>query len=153
MSDTKIKLYFACDHAGFDTKQELINLCKSFEKVEVIDLSPTLVSGDDYPDVASSLAKALESEMGVLGKTVFGIAICGTGQGICIALNRNRFIRAIISDYEDVVRLCRDHNDANVICFAGKYTVPEKAIQEILYFASTPFSDEERHMRRINKIS
>jgi ribose 5-phosphate isomerase B len=141
------KIFLVCDHAGFELKQEILAWLEKTKR-NVIDLTPKLIEGDDYPDRAGDLAKALETEPKALG-----IALCGTGQGIAIALNRFPHIRATIHDKREIIRLSRSHNDANVLCLPARFIHKTKAIALIKVFLNTPFSDEERHIKRIKKMS
>jgi ribose 5-phosphate isomerase B len=141
------KIFLVCDHAGFELKHEILAWLEKTKR-NVIDLTPKLVEGDDYPDRAGDLAKALETEPKALG-----IALCGTGQGIAMALNRYPHIRAAIHDKREIVRLSRAHNDANVLCLPARFIHKTKAIALIKVFLNTPFSDEMRHVKRIKKMS
>jgi ribose 5-phosphate isomerase B len=140
------KIFLVCDHAGFELKQEILVWLEKTKR-NVIDLTPKLIEGDDYPDRAHDLAKALETEPKALG-----IALCGSGQGICIALNRYHHIRAAIHDKREIVRLSRSHNDANVLCLPARFIHKTKAIALAKVFLNTPFSDEMRHSKRIQKL-
>ncbi|NJK71362.1 RpiB/LacA/LacB family sugar-phosphate isomerase [Candidatus Gracilibacteria bacterium] len=140
-------LYVATDHAGFELKEDLLKkLARS--KIKYTDLSKKFQEGDDYPDVANLLANQLKVE-----PKAKGIAICGAGQGICIALNRYTWIRAGIYQKREVIRLLRAHNDGNVLCLPARFMNSTKAIKLIKVFLNTPYSSEERHARRIKKIS
>jgi ribose 5-phosphate isomerase B len=141
------KIFLVCDHAGFELKQEIFTWLEK-SKRNVVDLSPKLIEGDDYPDRADELATALENEPKALG-----IALCGSGQGICMALNRFTFIRAAIHDKREIIRLSRVHNDANVLCLPARFIHKTKAIALIKVFLNTPFLREERHLKRIKMLS
>jgi RpiB/LacA/LacB family sugar-phosphate isomerase len=140
-------IYITSDHAGFELKNILV---KWFEKSnkEFIDLCPDLIEGDDYPDRAQELANKLKED-----PKAKGVAICGTGVGISIVLNRYNWIRAGLSPKREIVRLARQHNNANVLCLAGNFTTHKKAIAITKVFLNTPFSKEERHILRVKKLS
>ena len=140
-------LYLVCDHAGFELKE---GLKAKFDKtnIDYTDLSPKLVEGDDYPVPAKLLADKLQQE-----PTSNGLAICGAGQGICIALNRYAWIRAGIYQKREVVRLLRAHNDGNVLCLPGRFMTASKALKLTKVFLNTPFSKLPRHQKRIDLIS
>jgi ribose 5-phosphate isomerase B len=141
------KIYLVCDHAGFELKQEILAWLEK-SKRNVIDLTPKLLLGDDYVDRADELAQALESE-----PKAIGIALCGSGQGICMALNRHSFIRAVIHDKREIVRLSRSHNNANVLCLPARFIHQTKAVALIKVFLNTPFLEQKRHAKRIEKLS
>ncbi len=140
-------LFIVTDHAGYELKQEIIKLL-SKTKIKFTDLTPKLIPGDDYPDRAKELAEKIKENPGSKG-----IALCGAGQGICIALNRYSWIRAGIYQKREVVRLLRSHNDGNVLCLPGRFMNGAKAIKLIKVFCNTPYEGEERHSRRIKSIS
>ena len=140
-------LYIVSDHAGFDLKQMLLEKLEK-STLEYVDLSPEFVEGDDYPDVAKVLAdKLLEDSKGR------GIALCGSGQGVCMALNRYEHVRAATSLKREIVRHARLHNDANVLCLPARFLNATKAYKLTKLFANTPFSKVRRHARRIEKIT
>jgi ribose 5-phosphate isomerase B len=144
-------LYIVADHAGFEIKTFLLEkLTKT--TLEFIDLTPELQEGDDYPDVATILADKIKSEIEA-GHSPKGIALCGSGQGICMALNRHPHIRAATALKREIVRLSRLHNDANVLCLPGAFINTTKAVKLVKVFANTPFSKIRRHERRIEKLS
>lgn len=140
-------LYIVADHAGFDIKSQLVDKLNN-SSLEYTDLSPDMVEGDDYPDVAKVLSDKLLEE-----PNAKGVAICGSGQGIMMALNRNEHIRAAFSLKREIVRHSRLHNDANVIVLPGRFVNATKAFKLTKLFANTPFSKVRRHERRIEKIS
>jgi ribose 5-phosphate isomerase B len=135
--------YIVSDHAGRELKNKILK-----NHPYLIDLSPENNDADDYPDFAKKLLKSL-----ALDPKNEGIAICGSGQGICMSLNRSKKIRACLILNKEQVKSCREHNNSNVICFSQNFT-NESEINEILdIFNNTKFSKLERHNRRINKIS
>jgi ribose 5-phosphate isomerase B len=140
-------IYITSDHAGFELKETLVKWLEKSNK-EFVDLCPELIEGDDYPDRAKELADNIK-----LDPKAKGIAICGTGVGVSIALNRYNFIRAGLSPKRELVRLARQHNDINVVCLAGRFTTHKKAVALVKVFLNTPFSKEERHKNRIQKLS
>jgi ribose 5-phosphate isomerase B len=139
-------LYITVDHAGFKLKEALKMKLDSY-KIVYIDLVPSLNQGDDYPLSAKLLADKLKQH-----PESFGLAICGTGQGICMALNRYSWIRAVTVYNSEMATLTRKHNKANVICLAGRSMTPETAIDLILLFLNTPFEVEQRHLRRLGQF-
>jgi ribose 5-phosphate isomerase B len=139
--------YIVSDHAGFELKEQLTH---KFDKsdLELVDLTPEIKENDDYSDVAKILADKLLAD-----PKSKGIAICGSGQGIMMSLNRYEHIRAGFSLKREIVRHSRLHNDANVLCLPGRFVNTTKAFKLIKLFYNTPFSKVRRHERRIEKIS
>jgi ribose 5-phosphate isomerase B len=140
-------IYLAADHAGLKLKNLIKNhleeqgtTCKD---LGADSLEPT----DDYPDYAKKLAKELEKN-----PQNFGILICGSGQGMVIAANRHKKIRAILGYSAHSVMIARLDNNANVLCLAGRFISPPIAIHLVDLFIHSPFSEEERHQRRIKKL-
>jgi ribose 5-phosphate isomerase B len=140
-------IYLASDHAGYALKEELKKWLERAKK-PYTDLTPELVEGDDYPDSAKLLAEALKTDS--KGR---GVALCGTGVGMSIALNRYKWVRAVLSTKREVVRLSRQHNNSNVLCLSGRFVTYKKAIALTKVFLATPFSDDQRHVRRIEKLT
>lgn len=139
-----MKIGIASDHRGYNLKMELIKNLK--EKYEIIDYGTNSTESTDYPDYAYSLSKDIVNQ-----KINFGIAICGTGIGICIACNKVKGIRcAKVSTKEEVVAT-RNDNDSNIIAFGEKMPLKE-AIDFVEIFINTPCSMEEKHVRRRNKL-
>lgn len=145
-------LYIVADHAGYELKKRLLALLTQHD-IAHEDLYPTLDLKDDYPDIATILAKKIEEE----GEEARGIAICGTAEGICMAVNRFNFIRAATVDNAYITSLVRRHNQANVICLPGPYSKKElsdKLLLEIVEtFLYTEADNDERHVRRVQKLS
>ena len=140
-----MKIGFASDHRGYYLKEEVKNeLVK--RNYEVVDYGTNSTASTDYPDYAFKLGEAV-----VEGKVDFGVAICGSGIGISIAANKVKGIRcAKVSNYKEA-EITRMHNDSNIVAF-GEETPIEEAKRIVSTFINTPFSNEEKHQRRINKI-
>ena len=141
-----MKIGFANDHRGYKLKEYLKNeLLK--ENYEVIDYGTNNEESCDYPDFAFKLSNA------VISKEVdFGVAICGSGIGISIACNKVKGIRcAKVSNVEEAVHT-REDNDANIIAFGEKISEQE-ALEAVKTFINTPFTNLEKHQRRIDKIT
>ena len=139
-----MKLGIASDHRGYKLKEELK---KYFEqKLEVVDFGTNSEESTDYPDYAFKLGE------NVVSKNVdLGVAICGSGIGISIACNKVKGIRCAKVDSIEDVKATRIDNDANIIAFGEKTTL-EDAISYVEVFINTPTSNEEKHVRRRNKI-
>jgi ribose 5-phosphate isomerase B len=139
-------IFLGCDHAGFDLKQEIKTwLIK--HGLDFIDLSPILIESDDYPDIAKLIAENL------VNTNDLAIAICGTGQGICMALNRYTNIRAGSSINPKIIKLTRSHNHSNVLCLPGRFIKPDRALYLIKIFVNTLEDQDNRHIRRLSKLS
>ena len=139
-----MKIGIASDHRGYILKKEIIE--KLSDKYEFLDLGTFSTESVDYPDYAFKLGKEVSTNA-----VDFGIAICGSGIGISIACNKVKGIRcAKVSNIEEV-KYTRNDNDANIIAFSSQTTLDD-AIEYIKVFIETPFSREEKHIRRINKI-
>ena len=139
-----IKVAIACDRAGIDLKNYLINNLKN--DYELINLGTDSQEPVDYPDFAKKVVKS------ILNKEVdFGILICGTGIGMSISANRFEGIRASVCNNSLEARLTREHNDANILCMGARIIGPETALENAKVFLSSTFSGG-RHIRRIEKI-
>ncbi len=141
-----MKLGFASDHRGYELK---IKLIEEFKKMnyEIVDYGTNSQESTDYPDYAFKLGE------NVANKTVeFGIAICGSGIGISIACNKVKGIRCAKVTTKEEAEVTRIDNDSNIVAF-GENTSLESAINIVKTFIETPFSNLEKHQRRINKIT
>lgn len=134
------------DHAGFDYKAELMRWMQQ-KGITVIDKGLYENKSVDYPDYAHPVASAVEK-----GEACFGILLCGSANGVCMTANKHQGIRAGLSWQNDVARLIRQHNDANIICIPARFVALELAKQMIELFMETPF-EGGRHQARVNKIS
>lgn len=138
------KIYIACDHAGFELKQYLIEqLQNSFE---IIDCGcDSAENSVDYPDFANYLCQKMAS-------AEKGILICGSGVGISIAANRFKHIRAALCHNEKSAKLSRNHNDANVIALGARILSKEENLKLVQIFLSENF-ESGRHEIRVEKLS
>ncbi len=144
-----MQVYLASDHAGFALKQQLIGFLLAAGH-EAIDLGPAeLDPADDYPDFVGPLAERVAQELGS-----FGIAIGGSGQGEAMAANRTPGARAteFYGGDLEVVRVSREHNNANILSLGARFVSEEEAKKAVTLFLGTPFSGDERHQRRIEKL-
>ena len=135
------KIYIASDHAGFALKSKL---CDRFESL--VDLGTNSEESVDYPDFAHKLTNEVLKDPGNLG-----ILICGTGVGMSMAANRVKGIRAGLVSNNEIARLIRQHNNANVLVLPGRFMDEEEAIKSVKNFIETEF-EAGRHQARINKI-
>lgn len=144
-----MKIYLGTDHAGFKLKEEI----KQFLSIdyEVEDCGADVFDEqDDYPDFIVKAAKGVSENPGCMG-IIFG----GSGQGEAIVANKHKGIRAVVYNTEnlDLIMLAREHNNANMLSIGARFVSGEHAKQAVKLFLDTPFSGDERHKRRIEKIS
>lgn len=136
----------AADHAGFELKGVLIDYLKSLG-YDVKDFGTHSSESMDYPDVAHPLAQAVEK-----GEVEKGIAICGTGNGISMTVNKHQGIRAALCWNTEIASLARHHNDANILSLPARFITVDTAKDIVKTFFSESF-DGGRHLRRIEKIA
>jgi ribose 5-phosphate isomerase B len=136
----------AADHAGFDLKAKLVEELKS-SGYGVQDLGThDAANSVDYPDFGKAVAEAVIS-----GKADAGVIVCGTGIGISIAANRHPGIRAALCHDVTMARLCREHNDANVLALGARLIGETVAKDCLEAFLTTEFAGD-RHLRRVQKL-
>ena len=145
-SGIKETIAIASDHAGFDLKSDLAEYMED-SGYQILDLGTNGSDSVDYPDFAHALADALEQ-----GKTIKGVLVCGSGIGISIAANRHEGVRAALIHDALGARMCRQHNNANVIVFGGRMIGPETAKDCLGIFLNTEF-EGGRHARRLEKLA
>ena len=135
-----------CDHGGFELMQEVKKHLDE-QKIAYKDFGTYDTKSTDYPIYAKKVVKSILS-----GESEKGILICGTGIGISITANRYKGIRAALCSDCYSAQKTREHNDANVLTLGGRVIGPELALMIADIFLDTPFSGEERHKRRIEKL-
>ena len=135
----------ACDHAGYELKTKVIKHLESKGCV-VHDFGTDSAESVDYPDYAHKLASAVES-----GSCQFGIAICGSGNGVNMTVNHHRQVRGALCWTPEIAALARQHNDANIISLPARFIETSIALQMVDVFLSTDF-EGGRHQRRVEKI-
>lgn len=136
----------ASDHAGFELK-EFVKQWLEQKGWEYKDFGTYSTASCDYPDFAHPLAEAVEA-----GECYPGIAICGSGEGISMTLNKHQGIRAALCWIPEIARLARQHNDSNVLVMPGRFIDTATADQIMTEFFNTAF-EGGRHQARIDKIS
>lgn len=142
----KMKISLGSDHRGYKYK-ELIKKTLNTKKIETVDFGCNSENSADYPDHGIKAAEAVAG-----GETNRGIIICGSGNGMLMAANKVKGIRACFAINENMSKLARAHNDANVLVLSEMYT-PEEKLDKILdEFLNTEF-EGGRHARRVDKIS
>lgn len=139
-------IVIGCDHGGFALKQEIIKHLEG-RGLKYKDVGCYDEKSCDYPEYARLAAHEVTE-----GRCERGILICGTGIGISIAANRVPGIRAALCGDCFSAEATRAHNDANILCLGGRVTGGGLALKIVDTFLDTPFSDEERHVRRIRMI-
>ncbi len=146
-----MKIYIGTDHAGFELKEQLEKFLVSMG-CEVEDMGAyEFNQADDYPDFILPVVKAVAEDI-AKGLDSRGIVIGGSGQGEAIVANKVKNIRAAVVYDEYSAKMSREHNDANIISLGTRALSIEKAKGLVRLWLKTPFSNEERHKRRIEKI-
>ena len=139
------EVILASDHAGFRLKEEIKKFLIKKRK-KVLDLGTKNTSSVDYPDYAHLLSKKMKKS-----RNQFGILICGSGIGMCMAANKHKNIRAALCYNIKSAKLSRQHNNANVMAIGSKLIKKKVALKCVSTFLKTNF-DGGRHLRRIKKI-
>ena len=152
-----MKIFVGADHAGFGLKEKLIPILKDLG-YEVEDKGAFEYNeADDYPDFVIPVAK----EVAQNPKEHLGIVIGGSGQGEAMCANRFRHVHATVyygpaklisEDTEPIVQVSREHNDSNVLSLGARFITEEEMEQAVRLWLSTPFSSDERHKRRLEKL-
>lgn len=162
-----MKIYLGSDHSGYKYKEELKTyLSEVFLDAEIIDKGNTILDdNDDYPDFITPVAEAFASEEGS-----FGIILGGSGQGEAMCANRVKGARAVVFygeeipegevdisgrksiDTFEIIKLAREHNNANILSIGARFVTLDEAKFACELFLKTPFSKDERHMRRLAKF-
>lgn len=144
-----MKIYIGTDHAGFELKEKIKTWLSDWG-YEYQDFgADSFDSKDDYPDFIRPVAEAVSKDPGS-----FGITLGGSGQGEAMTANRFAGVRAAVfyGDDLDVIRLTREHNNANILSLGARFIEEVDAKSAIKLWLETPFSEDERHVRRIGKI-
>lgn len=158
-----MKIYFASDHAGFETKNKLIEYLQQLGH-DVEDCGAFIYDEtDDYPDIISLAGRKLSSDVAA-GKESVAIVAGASGQGEAIVMNRFKGVRCMVyygttgtqvdvtGNTLGIVESARQHNDANALSLGLRFLSLEEAQQAVHTFIRTPFSGVDRHVRRIQKI-
>jgi ribose 5-phosphate isomerase B len=143
--DKSLPIALGADHAGYQYKAAAIEMVKK-AGYDVVDFGTNGPDSVDYPDFAHAVCAEVEA-----GKACFGILFCGSANGVAITANKHQGIRAGLCWDNEVARLVRLHNDANVICIPARFVALPYALQMIETFMNTAF-EGGRHATRVGKI-
>lgn len=140
-----IKVGLASDHAGFELK-EYVSAFLATKGMELVDFGTHSLASTDYPDYAHALGTAVTE-----GRVDYGVAICGSGQGICMTVNKHAHVRGALVWAPELAEMTRRHNNANVLCLPARYISEDTAKAIVETFFATEF-EGGRHQGRIDKI-
>ena len=138
-----MKISIGNDHAGVDYKKFIIENLKNHY---VINHGTDDVNSVDYPDFAHPVSLDVENKTSEIG-----ILICGSGNGVAMTANKHKKVRAALCWSEEIAKLAKQHNNANIICIPARFISKEEALQIVKSFIDTDF-EGGRHERRVNKI-
>ena len=152
-----MKIYIGTDHAGYVLKEALVASLKG-QGYNVTDMGAFKYDeGDDYPDFVVPVARAVSADP----DNTKGIILGGTGEGEAIAANKFPHVRAVVDygkakpvvdDESNIIVRSREHNNANILSLGARYFTEEDMIEAVNLWLNTPFSEDERHIRRLAKI-
>jgi len=145
-----MKIHLATDHAGFVHKEALKQYLTE-QGIEVIDHGAAeLIEGDDYPDYVTSCAQAVAADPDNSMGVIFG----GSGEGEAMCANRIPGIRATVyyGGPTDILTLAREHNASNILSIGARFVSSQDAVEAVTLWLATPFSNDERHLQRLNKF-
>jgi ribose 5-phosphate isomerase B len=142
-----MRVALGSDHAGFHLKGEIARHLADRGYV-VIDLGTHSEEPVDYPDFAAAVARAV-----VEGRADRGIVVCGSGAGACVAANKIRGVRAATAHDTYTAHQAVEHDDVNVLCLGSRVVGPALALELVDAFLAARFTGEERHRRRLAKVS
>ena len=161
-----MKIYLGSDHAGFELKEKVKTYLAELGQYEVQDVGAfNFIADDDYPDYVKPFAESVAEDKGSLG-----IFFAGSGQGEAMCANRVVGVRAVVfygpkepvadidvagkksTDPFEIIKLTREHNNANVLSIGSRFVTEDEAKFAIELFLATKFSEDERHIRRLEKF-
>ncbi|MEO9891901.1 ribose 5-phosphate isomerase B [Aurantibacter sp.] len=141
-----MKVAIGNDHAGTEYKLAIIGLLKSMD-IEVINHGTDGTDSVDYPDFVHPVANDVENN-----KVDFGIIVCGSGNGASMTANKHQKVRSALCWTKEIVKLAREHNDANILSLPARFIAIPQALEMVQTFFNTKF-EGGRHERRIEKIA
>ena len=139
------KIVIGADHAGFEYK-EAIKQYLTKKNIEVLDVGTHSLDSCDYPDYAHAAAREIEN-----GNMEYGILICGSAIGVSVTANKHQQIRAALCWQNEIAKLSRQHNNANIICLPSRFVTLDDALEMTHTFLTTDF-EGGRHQKRVDKI-
>jgi ribose 5-phosphate isomerase B len=142
------KLVIGSDHAGFALKEKVKEFISSHFELDITDVGTYSEDSTDYPDYAHLAAHLIASDL----ENALGVLICGSGNGISMAANKHKDIRAALCWTEEIAELARLHNDANILSLPARFVSEDLAFDIVQKFLTTPF-EGGRHANRVNKIA
>ncbi|NCN53063.1 RpiB/LacA/LacB family sugar-phosphate isomerase [Candidatus Wolfebacteria bacterium] len=142
-------IYIGADHKGFKLKEALRDSLNE-SGYEVVDVGNVVYDeNDDYPDFASLVARKVSLDP----ENSRGILICGSGVGMSVVANRYQNVRAALVSTPDQAMASKNDDNANVLVFSSDFVTENEAIKILTVWMQTPFSEEERHKRRLDKLA
>lgn len=144
-----MRIFLGSDHAGLALKNSIAETLRT-EGHEIEDFGAEVFDpADDYPDFILPVARAVAQD-----STARGIILGASGQGEAMAANRVQGVRASVfyGGTQEIIKLSREHNDANVLSLAARFLSEDEAKEAVQLWLTTPFSGDERHVRRITKL-
>jgi len=140
-------IYIGSDHRGFELKEKIKKYLESLD-IAVNDLGAyEYKEEDDYNDYAEEVAKYVRLKIENLG-----ILICGTGVGVNIVANKHKEIRSALCFNKEIAKLAREHESINIMCLPSDFINFDEAKEIVMTFIKTPFSLEEKHVKRVSRI-
>ena len=139
------KIGIACDHAAYELKEFLVGYLSS-KGFEVKDFGTHSEESCDYPDFAHALGEAIDN-----GDLERGVALCGSGEGISMTLNKHQSVRAALCWIPEIAKLSRQHNNSNVLCMPARFISNDEALEMLNIWLETEF-EGGRHQRRLDKM-
>lgn len=139
------KIGIACDHAAYELKEFLVGYLAS-NGFEVKDFGTHSEESCDYPDFAHALGEAIDN-----GELERGVALCGSGEGISMTLNKHQSVRAALCWIPEIAKLSRQHNNSNVLCMPARFISNDEALEMLNIWLETEF-EGGRHQRRLDKM-
>ena len=139
------KIGIACDHAAYELKEFLVGYLSS-KGFEVKDFGTHSEESCDYPDFAHALGEAIDNS-----DLERGVALCGSGEGISMTLNKHQSVRAALCWIPEIAKLSRQHNNSNVLCMPARFISNDEALEMLNIWLETEF-EGGRHQRRLDKM-
>ena len=141
-----MRVAIASDHAGFELKEAVVEVVTA-RGDSALDLGTHSIDPVDYPDVAVAAGRAV-----VDGRADRAVLICGSGAGACVAANKIKGVRAAIAHETYTAHQMVEHDDVNILCLGSRVIGPSVALEVVEAFLDARFSNEERHLRRLQKV-